>query len=551
MAIRGRDKHRSMVGWYDPRVLMHSAYQVAIANIFGRHSDTRLIEALASQPQTEFDYSQQAGDFWLDYVADTGDGWNSTYAIADALAEPALELDFDGRRERLEAGRVLVFGGDEVYPYPSRAEYEVRTESPYRCAFAGRAHPEVFAIPGNHDWYDSLVAFSRTFCRPERNFAGCKTRQTRSYFALKLPANWWLMAIDLQLGADLDEPQVKYFQKVAASMDERARLILCVPEPRWIYEAAYPNHASYEEESTTRFLEEQVFKRKAQVFLTGDLHFYKRHENAAGVQKITSGGGGAFLHPTHAPETHELRNGFRQRAVFPDEKTSRKLSWRNFLFPAINPKSVWLWAFLYAMSAWLASARLEAADLVDLRTALGAAINAGVRDPLNGMWLVAIFGGFIFFTDTHVRSWRILGGIFHAAMHMAAAFFVGWLALLITDRGLDLRYGSTTQLLLSGLITLPLGALAGSFILGVYLFVSVRILGRHANEAFSSLRIQDYKEWLRLKIDAAGRLTIYAIAIERVPRRWRATQREGQPTFAAKDARATPPRVIDRVEVRA
>ena len=30
-----------MVGWYDPRVLMHSAYQVAIANIFGRHSDTR------------------------------------------------------------------------------------------------------------------------------------------------------------------------------------------------------------------------------------------------------------------------------------------------------------------------------------------------------------------------------------------------------------------------------------------------------------------------------------------------------------------------------
>ena len=43
--------------------------------------------------------------------------------------------------------------------------------------------------------------------RPERGFAGCPTRQTRSYFALALPANWWLLAIDLQLGADLDEPQ--------------------------------------------------------------------------------------------------------------------------------------------------------------------------------------------------------------------------------------------------------------------------------------------------------------------------------------------------------
>ena len=52
-------RHRSMVGWYDPRVLMQSAYQIAIANIFGRHSDTRLIEALASQPQNEFDYSQR------------------------------------------------------------------------------------------------------------------------------------------------------------------------------------------------------------------------------------------------------------------------------------------------------------------------------------------------------------------------------------------------------------------------------------------------------------------------------------------------------------
>jgi hypothetical protein len=118
-------------------------------------------------------------------------------------------------------------------------------------------------------------------------------------------------------------------------------------------------------------------------------------------------------------------------------------------------------------------------------------------------------------------------------------------------RGFDLRFGSTSQLLLSGLITLPLGAVVGSFILGVYLFVSVWVLGRHSNEAFSSLRIQDFKEWLRLKIDASGKLTIYAIAIDRVPRRWRNAQRGGEPTFAADDARATAPRLIDRVEVRA
>src|ERR1041384_7171470 len=134
------------------------------------------------------------------------------------------------------------------------------------------------------------------------------------------------MAIDLQLGADLDEPQVQYFQKVAARMDADARLIFCVPEPRWILEDAYPRHESYEELSSTRFLEENVFKRRARVFLTGDLHFYKRHENAEGVQKITAGGGGAFLHPTHAPATRQLRHGFTERASYPDAATSSRLA---------------------------------------------------------------------------------------------------------------------------------------------------------------------------------------------------------------------------------
>jgi hypothetical protein len=91
---------------------------------------------------------------------------------------------------------------------------------------------------------------------------------------------------------------VQYFQNVATRMDDAARLIFCVPEPRWILEDAYPRHESYEELPNTRFLEEKVFRRKARVFLTGDLHFYKRHADADGVQKITSGGGGAFLHPT-------------------------------------------------------------------------------------------------------------------------------------------------------------------------------------------------------------------------------------------------------------
>ena len=164
----------------------------------------------------------------------------------------------------------------------------------------------------------------------------------------------------------------------------------------------------------------------------------------------------------------------------------------------------------------------------------------------------AIIGGFIFFTDTHVRSWRILGGAFHALLHLAAAFVVGWLALLLTVQGFDLalrQHGAAAAVRRS--ITFVLGGPVGAFILGVYLFVSIRIFGRHGNEAFSSLRIQDYKQWLRLRIDAAGVLTIYAIAHRSGAAplaRGAARRRSRRSRRTTRGRRA--PRLIDRVEVR-
>ena len=544
-----------MVGWYDPKVLTQSAWLMTLANIFGRHSDSRLIEALASQPQHEFEFvaDPQTGEFWLDYVSDVADGWNPTFAVASAVAESRLELATPGGESvTTHGGQLLVFGGDEVYPYPSRDAYAMRTEAPYRAAFEGAGRwPQVFAVPGNHDWYDSLVAFSRTFCRPERGFAGCATRQTRSYFGLKLPQNWWLLAIDLQLGADLDEPQVRYFRDVVSRMPDDARVILCVPDPQWAYEVEYPDHASYSDHAL-RFFERRILRRKVAVFLTGDLHFYKRHERADGVQKIISGGGGAFLHPTHAPPTAQLRGGFVERACYPSVQTSRRLTWWNLAFPFLNPKALVIPAVLYMLSAWFASATLSAGDIGSLRDAFHAALAGAIRDPINGLWLMLFVSAVVFFTDTHVRWYRVLGGIAHAVAHLGAAFAVGWLALIVTTRWFGLPFGDIAQMLVSAVITFVGGGIAGSLVLGLYLFVSLRIFGRHSNEAFSSLKIQDFKQWLRLRIDAAGDLTIFSIGIDRVPRYWSEPPRDehGRGRIQADDRTATLPRLIEMLTLR-
>jgi hypothetical protein len=546
-----KQRRLGMVGWYDPQVLARSAWLVGVSNLFGRHSDTRLIEALATQPQTEFDYSGSSDGLWLDYVSDIGDGWNPTCAIAQAVAEPDLKLaDAAGISHDTTGGSILVFGGDEVYPYPSREAYAARTEAPYLQAFADVSRrPDVFALPGNHDWYDSLVAFSRLFCRPERGFAGARTRQTRSYFALKLPANWWLLGIDLQLGADLDEPQVKYFMEIAARMTAAANVILCVPDPQWIYEKSYPDHPGYQGD-VLRYFEREVLRRPVSVYLTGDLHFYKRHENGHGVQKIVSGGGGAFSHPTDDPDTRRLHGDFRQRACYPPPATSRRLVWRNLLFPVLNPKYMWIPATLYTLSAWLASASLGPADISTVGGALHAAVVGALRNPFNGLWLLAFITSFVFFTDTHVRWFRLLGGICHAVAHLAAAFCVGWLTLIATTRWLGLGFGEVPQMLLSGLLTFVGGGIAGAFLLGIYLLISLRVFGRHATEAFSSLRIQDYKEWLRIKVEPDGALRLFAIAIDRVPRRWIHRKRGERERLEPFDARATAPRLIETLTIR-
>ena len=291
------------------------------------------------------------------------------------------------------------------------------------------------------------------------------------------------------------------------------------------------------------FFEERILGRRVAVFLTGDLHFYKRHEREDGTQKIVSGGGGAFLHPTHAPETARLRGGFEERACYPDVGTSRRLTWWNLVFPFLNPRYLPIPAVLYMMSAWFASATFGPADVGDIGSALRAALHGAVRDPINGLWLLLFVSAFVFFTDTHVRWYRVLGGITHAVAHLGAAFALGWLALVVTTQWLGLGFGGIRQMLASAAITFVGGGIAGSVVLGLYLFVSLRVFGRHANEAFSSLRIQDYKQWLRLRIDAAGALTIHAIGIDRVPRKWREARSGARSRIQPDDATATPPRL--------
>lgn len=546
------DAPKPMVGWYDPMQLLRTGADVLFSTLFGRHADFRAIEALGTPniDPKDYDYTDDGRrkEIWIDYVADVGDGWNSTYAVAHALSQPTLDLqNAGGDRIQTKRGAILIFGGDAVYPVASRLEYKQRLVLPYRTALpkdGADPVPDAYAIPGNHDWYDSLVSFTRLFCGRE-SFAGWNTKQRRSYFALQLPHRWWLLGTDMQLESDIDRAQVDYFLHIAQTqMQDGDRVILCNAEPHWITAKVYAELDPTYTESNLAFLENQVLRgRDVRVFLAGDLHHYRRHAHADGTQKITAGGGGAFLHPTHGQDVETLPGDFRLESCYPDSNTSRMLTWRNLGFLFLNPYFGAVTALLYMLTAWAVKTDLSKFGLADWPAALYQTLNSVMQSPVSAFWVIALFFGFLVFTDTHSKRYRIIGGSLHGLAHVLAVFLLGWGSNVLMARYLPSQSGHPLYMLLIGVLIVIGGWVVGSCIMGIYLLISLNGFRRHSNEAFSSLGIQDWKNFLRMKIDADGNLTIYPIGIRRVPRRWKA----GGPVSAVSpdDSRATPPALIE------
>jgi hypothetical protein len=381
------------VRWFHPFELARAGVRTVLADMFGAYADRRELQAALHPHESRPAYSYLTDNpddpgsparsaIWVDFVADIGDGFNATYSVASLLARKELTVEGpDGRAIKTERGAVLIMGGDEVYPAASRVEYEQRTVGPYRAAFPYEPDvsqaPHLFAIPGNHDWYDGLSAFLRQFTQG-RWIGAWKTRQLRSYFVLELPHRVWVWGIDIQLHSDVDGPQLEYFDAAAASLGPGDRVILCTAEPSWVQVAS----GKREGYRNLAFIESKVLARGAQVaaVLTGDSHHYARYaEKDCARHYITAGGGGAFLHGTHALPFEIALDGF-DAAVSPRRQLSRQATFptpaeslaqvRHLLkFSLKNRAFALLWATLWVLLGWgLFAASVPSVGALDLRT---------------------------------------------------------------------------------------------------------------------------------------------------------------------------------------
>lgn len=584
--------------WLNPGVLVVSGLRHALTTAFGSFLDKRELQAnIAAEPDVRY---AERSELWLDYLADTGDGFDSTYAMASLLARRELTVDVHDDPTPLRRGQLLVLGGDEVYPVATTDNYEQRLSGPFRAALPWTVgdHPSLYALPGNHDWYDGLTGFLRLFGQ-HRWIGGWKTLQTRSYFAVQLPHRWWLWGMDVQPDQYVDEPQLRYFAEVLERSRPGDKLVLATADPSWIeterHREAFRNVA-YVDRSLL-----QPHGVELKLAIAGNLHHYARYTHlpvdASGDKAVetgaapvddngrpfpppprhllTVGGGGAFLHPTHdlprrlripaEPGLSNRRHGYGLERTYPTTARSRRLAWSAVLLPFRNPGFLWIGAVVHVTFLWTNQFGLRSLSRGSSATYAASAQRSGwqdiafglVRNPLAAVTLMLLALGLMGLARrppwVRRRSvemlWRAGLGLLHTAAHVVALVLV---ALLSIGLAADLYRGGwfvvTTSVLAAGI-----GAVVAGLIVGVYFAIANTVpkLRIHGNEAFSAARLSMHRSFLRLHLDEDGKLNVYALGVERVPKRWRPDNDTFDPerSWLIPDGEPIEPHLIEKIVV--
>jgi hypothetical protein len=260
------------------------------------------------------------------------------------------------------------------------------------------------------------------------------------------------------------------------------------------------------------------------LYLKSGKHYYSRYEEQDGPRHhIESGGGGAFLHPTHnLRERADLpgaqgATAYRRAGTYPSAAMSKRLRKRIWLMPAYNIPLAAVFGTVQVLLAFMLGLHLE-----DLHVSLG------VGDLLEALWesptafllsllVLASLVGMVRFAHDASGIGRLLLGLAHSTLQVASVSAVMMAASYLSSAmGLE----GVGSLLAFVVLVWMLGAISGMTGMAFYLWVT-GYLGLHGTEAYAPLHHQDHKHFLRLHIQADGTLTLYPIGVERVGRKWK------------------------------
>ncbi|CAJ2675481.1 unnamed protein product [Trifolium pratense] len=521
-----------MVPWYSGTSadLFKTVFDLLVSvTVFVGRFDMRMMQAAMSRAEDGtqqrdllYDHFSEKDDFWFDFMADTGDGGNSSYAVARLLARPSIRTLKDDSEVTLPRGDLLLIGGDLAYPNPSTFTYERRLFVPFEYAlqpppsykaeqiavnkpFGDKLKqydgPQCFVIPGNHDWFDGLQTFMRYICHRSW-LGGWLMPQRKSYFALQLPKRWWVFGLDLALHGDIDVYQFKFFTELIM---EKIALgnILKFRKKNWQFD--FIGGIIY-------FL--LVFS----MFPQCELNHILNDDAFSGQLKSFFG---------------TVWNGFiyilQHSCVSFVGALVLLISAYSFVPPKLSRKKRAMVGILHV------SAHLAAALILMLLLEIG--IEICIRHDLLAtsgyhtlyQWYQSVESEH--FPDptglrARIEQWTF--GFYPACIkYLMSAFDVPEVMAVsrntICKNGLESlsRGGAIIYYASVFLYFWVFSTPVVSLVFGSYLYICINWLHLHFDEAFSSLRIANYKSFTRFHINSDGNLEVFTLAVDKVPKDWK------------------------------
>jgi uncharacterized membrane protein HdeD (DUF308 family) len=336
-----------------------------------------------------------ADDFSFLVIADNGDGGAAQHSLRDQYL-------FLGQRPDV---KFMVVSSDVIYPDGAMRDYELKCYLPFK----GFTKP-IYAIPGNHDWYDALEGFNANFLdadaaricmrsrletdgglttRAERRIDGNlrEAARLRKEFGVSMglqkgpffevqTERFALIAVDTGVLKTVDAGQFDWFKAALERSRGKFRMVILGhplftggryqgdPDHRigeWVPPLRSPLAPAGNPEPFTaihRLLKEE----QVEVVMAGDMHdfeYYQETYNAAGktrtMEHFVNGGGGAYIVvglPFDWPRTPDLPvwSYYPRKDTIIDKLDAQTPIWKMPLWLWVKHFSAWPFSG-YIMSA--------------------------------------------------------------------------------------------------------------------------------------------------------------------------------------------------------
>lgn len=365
-------------------------------------------------------------DFSFIVIGDTGEGDASQHILRDQLL-------LVGQKPEV---KFLVVSSDVIYPSGAMKDYEPKFYLPFKGF-----HKPIYAVPGNHDWYDALESFTANFLEPRAARAALRGRreadlnltttteariddmireaerlrgayqiqaaQQRAPYFEVLTDRFSLLVVDTGILRRVDDDQMRWLDEALQRARTRFKMVI-LGHP--FYAAGHYQGANDEDFARVHAL---LKKHAVNVVMAGDTHdfeFYKEpgssDTNEQSMYHFVNGGGGAYLSIGTAlawpaqPPVEEC--GFYPRA----DALSASLD----AYTPAWKQPLWLW--VKHLGAWPSSPEgLASAFTYDRAPFFQSFMEVRVEGSTNRvrLWLYGT-NGRLRWSDLHLNGGRAPGG---------------------------------------------------------------------------------------------------------------------------------------------